>query len=385
MNEFPSPSDVAPWLDQDRTFAFLKGRIALHAILKAIGVGPGDRVVVPGFTCIVVPAAITYLGAEPVFYDIMPDGINGDPSAAVSLLDERTRAVILQHSFGYPCESEPVLSACADRGIAVIEDCAHVQGATWHGRPVGTLGDAAFCSFQWSKPVTAGLGGLALANTENLRVRLAELHATVYRDPGFLYSLQLDLLLYSHRLLFGPRLYWTAVSAYRWISGKGLVPGSSSNAELTDATQPEGYERRFGRHRTRTLVRTLDRILPSARTRVENAGRIIDGLRDLDVTIPDPTPHTQPVPLRVPLMARDKAGILAAARKERIELGDWFDHPLHPMSASCGCFGYRESMCRNAEKSADRIVNIPTHDRLGPGEIRRILGFLASHRSMLAG
>ena len=92
------------WLPGPAVQPFIKGRVALYAILRAAGIGPGDEVLVPGFTCVVVAAAVGYTGARPVFYDIDPDTYNGDPVQAAARITDRTRAVIVQHTYGMPAD-----------------------------------------------------------------------------------------------------------------------------------------------------------------------------------------------------------------------------------------------------------------------------------------
>jgi len=369
--------DVSPWLDAERTIPFLKGRVALHAILRGLGIGKGDEVLVPGFTCVVVPASVTYCGAAAKFYDVGKRGINGDPEKALALIGKRTKAVLIQHTFGYPCDAEPILQECLDRGIPVIEDCAHALGSTWKGKPVGTLGEAAFCSFQWSKPVTTGLGGMARINNSILLDRVRDAVRSDYKDPGPFYSAQLEVLLATHRLMFGPKLYWTAMGTYRFMSRLGVLPGSSSPSELVSPTMPDGYKRTFGSLRTRTLARVRGNLYEAANRRITMAALIEDRLEDLGIPRPSTVPATAAVPLRIPVLVRDKSRILADARAERIELGDWFDHPLHPRTARCQCFGYTDNLCPDAEWMSDHLVNIPTHSRIDAGEVDMIMEFFA--------
>ena len=162
---FPGLAEaVGIWLSSTHTRTFSKGRVALYALLRAAGIGPGDEVVLPGFTCVVVPAAVGYTGASPVYHDIDSRTFNGDPALAAAAIGPRTRALIVQHTFGLPADLGGLPQLCRERGVVLIEDCAHAIGATRDQRAVGTLGDAAFCSLQWSKPATIGLGGIARFN-----------------------------------------------------------------------------------------------------------------------------------------------------------------------------------------------------------------------------
>ena len=250
---------VHPWLDCDRTFSFFKGRVALHAILEAARIGHGDEVVMPGFTCVVVPAAVRYRGATPRFYDIDIDTFNGDPGKAVSLISDRTRAVIVQHNFGYPCNLGDLVDHCRTRGILLIEDCAHAVGASWNGHPVGTLGDAAFCSLQWSKPATTGLGGIALINDPAL-IEAMRVVKAAYSKPSLFDTTTLQILSWAYNRFYQPWIYWWARSAYRAIARFGFVHGSSSDSELTSGVMPTDYRMVYGEHRLHQARNALNRI-----------------------------------------------------------------------------------------------------------------------------
>jgi perosamine synthetase len=207
---------VSIWLDPDQATPFAKGRVALYAILRAIGVGEGDEVVVPGFTCVVVPAAICYTGARPVYHDIDPVSLQGSAVAAAAAITGRTRAVIVQHNFGSLAPFGDLRELCATRGIALIEDCAHAMGARLHDAPVGTFGDAAFASLQWSKPTTTGLGGIARARSPELASTIKDMADHECREPGLLQSASLGILSNLYRRWYRPSWYWTAQGIYRW-------------------------------------------------------------------------------------------------------------------------------------------------------------------------
>ena len=93
-----------------RSFAFWKGRVALYAILQALGVGAGDEVLIAGFTCVVVPNAVRFLGAQPVYADISIGSYNLDPASAAQAITPRTRAMIVQHTLGIPAPLEELLA-----------------------------------------------------------------------------------------------------------------------------------------------------------------------------------------------------------------------------------------------------------------------------------
>jgi perosamine synthetase len=144
------------------------GTTALHLAVAALGIGPGDEVVVPTFTMIASANAVAYTGATPIFADSEGAHWNLSPSAFAAAITPRTRAVIVVHAYGHPAEMDEILAIARPRGIAVIEDAAEAHGAQYRGRPVGSLGDIAAFSFYANKIVSTGEGGMLTTNDTEL-------------------------------------------------------------------------------------------------------------------------------------------------------------------------------------------------------------------------
>ncbi|MBI5834663.1 MAG: DegT/DnrJ/EryC1/StrS family aminotransferase [Armatimonadetes bacterium] len=146
---------------------------AIHAALKACGVGPGDEVVTSPITDAGTVLGIVYEGAIPVFADVDPGSCNLTAETVAARLTERTRAVIAVHLQGNPVDLNPLLALCRRRGIRLIEDCAQAWGARLNDRPVGSMGDVGCYSLNDFKHISAGDGGLIVANDPELHHRAA--------------------------------------------------------------------------------------------------------------------------------------------------------------------------------------------------------------------
>src|SRR5476649_1201720 len=163
----------AAWNGSRAAFAFASGRIALRAAVDALGLQPGDEVVLPGYTCVVVPNALGAAGVRPVYADIELDTYGLDKDALRRALTPRTKAVLVHHLYGYVSRDlDAVLEIAKARGLRVIEDCAQAAGAIYQGRHVGNFGDVAIFSGDPSKPFDCVQGGLATANDDELIARL---------------------------------------------------------------------------------------------------------------------------------------------------------------------------------------------------------------------
>jgi dTDP-4-amino-4,6-dideoxygalactose transaminase len=148
--------------------SIVNGTMALSVALKAVGVGPGDEVIVPPYTFIATASAALMIGAIPVFVDVDPESLLMDPSLIDGAVTSRTRAIIPVHHAGCPVDMDGVMGAARRHGLRVIEDAAQAAGSAWRGRPVGAIGDVGTFSFQSSKPVNAGEGGMMVTDDDEL-------------------------------------------------------------------------------------------------------------------------------------------------------------------------------------------------------------------------
>ena len=164
--------------------AVANGTVALELALYALGIGPGDEVVVPSKTFIATASCVVRAGATPVVADIDPDSQNITAASLASVLTARTKAVIAVHLAGWPCEMDEILALARERGLAVIEDCAQSVGARYKGRMTGAIGDIGAFSFCQDKIITTGgEGGMLVTDRRALWEK-----AWSYKDHGKNYA-----------------------------------------------------------------------------------------------------------------------------------------------------------------------------------------------------
>ena len=148
--------------------ACASGTAALDIALKAAGIGPGDEVIVPPYTFVATATAPLSVNAVPIFCDIDYDTFNLDPAKLAEAITPRTKAVIPVHFAGMAADMDGILAVARRHGLFVLEDAAHAHGASWNHRGLGTIGGAGTFSFQASKNMTAGEGGLIITNDREL-------------------------------------------------------------------------------------------------------------------------------------------------------------------------------------------------------------------------
>lgn len=148
---------------------------ALHLALIALGLGPGDEVIVPSFTWVTSAHAAEYVGAKPVLCDIDPRTFNMDVASLRASITSRTKAIMPVHLFGLAADMDPIMAAASEHGLAVIEDAACAIGTRYKQRPVGGIGTIGCFSFHPRKVVTTGEGGMLTTNDPDLAKRLRSL------------------------------------------------------------------------------------------------------------------------------------------------------------------------------------------------------------------
>lgn len=168
----------AGFLGTRHAVACSSGTAALHLALLAAGVGPGDEVVMPSLNFVAAANLARLMGARPVFCDVLgPHDLNLDPASLAAAVTRRTRALVVLHYGGFPCDMDAVLEIAAAAGVPVIEDAAHAPGATWRGARCGALGHIGCFSFFANKNLPVGEGGMVVTGDEEIGARLRRLRS----------------------------------------------------------------------------------------------------------------------------------------------------------------------------------------------------------------
>jgi dTDP-4-amino-4,6-dideoxygalactose transaminase len=354
--------------------AFWKGRVALYAILKAMGIGPGDEVIVPGYTCVMVPGPVVYVGATPVYADIEPTYYVTPAEQVARHITPRTKAILVQHTYGFPAPVAEIRALAGPRGIPIIEDCCHTFGGRVDDQLLGTLGSAAFFSSQWNKPYSTGLGGVALVNdaalAERVRVLQAEL-PPASRKAAFMLAAQ--LLVYETTIF--PSTTALATRLFRWLTRRGLVVGSSSQAEF-EPVMPADYALAAAPVQCRIGRREALRADHNLQRRSQATRRYLAELPRLGYPVPSMPDNWDTPLLRFPLRVANKAEAMAKAARYGVEIGSWFECPLHPSETDQEAFCYRDGTCPVSEQATREVINLPTHRRVSDRAIDKTLAFV---------
>jgi perosamine synthetase len=353
----------ARFFGAERAFAFWKGRVALYALLRALDVGRGDEVILSGYTCVMNVNPIKYVGARPVYVDIEPDTFNMNVNLLEEKITNNTKVIIAQHTYGYPCEMDAIMNIAGSHGIPIIEDCCLALGSKYKGRMVGTFGRAGYFSSQWNKPYTTGLGGMVITSDHLLAKRIESLAVSEMCPPSGREVFMLRMQLMIYRLLIYPRTTALAQSLFRYLTKKGAVVGSSSTSEY-EPDKANDFFKAMSTVQARSGIKQLGKIEKNIAHRRKLA-QLYDELLAAKNFKPskDGRDWTEPVLVRYPVQIAEKNEALARAGKAGIELGSWFECPLHPIETPLSSYDYELGMCPEAEKASRQVVNLPLHPR----------------------
>ncbi len=358
----------------DSLFLYWKGRIALFAILKAIGVKDGDEVVIPGFTCVVVPNAIIYAGGKPVYVDISPDDYNTDISKLENAISPRTKAIVCQNTFGLSSNIEQILEIAQKYGLYTIEDCTHGFGGFYNGKPNGVHCDAAFFSTQWNKPFSTGIGGILLVNKGELVKKISKTEETKIR-PALFERMILSSLIFFRKYFVNNFTQEKLVSFFRFLSKHNLIIGSNQGNELKNVLMPDNYFKDISSVQVKKGIQQLKRLPRLNELRKKNAKEYTQYLKANKKNHVDEKYFDNHLFLKYPLLVRDRKLFFELAQKSGIVLGDWFLSPLHPIETDLDAWDFNEDCCPVASYISKHIINLPTDIKNN----RKVLTFLSEN------
>lgn len=364
---------LAARLGRDHVVSVTYARLGLRLLLEALGVRAGDEVVLSGLTCRVVVLALQSAGFRPVYADLAPGALHIDADSVQRRLTPRTRAILFQHTFGVTAGLDAVLDLARQRGIPLIEDCAHCLPPTSSAKGVGTRGLASIWSHNFRKPMPVGAGGCVAISDSDLaqRIRTAR-NAGPTRSPAAELSWQLTRVAYG--ALLRPSTYWPL-----WTLNRNLR-GDHQQKSLKEAIDQE-VTRLPVRISARQAAWGL-RALRDADHRVHHANELsrtyhaaLEGLATIRQV-----PGVMNSPLYYyPVLASNKPALLEAARRRRLELIAWpLTTPIYPIERTVELeqSEYVPGSCPNAEETANALCGLPVDLMATRKSAERLIGLL---------
>jgi perosamine synthetase len=353
-------------------YSFASGRLGLYGLLRAMDIGRGDEVLLQVPTHVVVPNAIRYTGATPVFVDSEPDTFNMDLGRAEQRITAKTKVLLLQHTFGIPVDIDVALGLAARHGLRVIEDCAHALGATYGGQHVGSFGDAAFFSME-EKTISSGMGGVVVTDDPVLAERMEVFQAGCARPSSVLAARYLVKVIVFH-LITEPSIHRRMRPVYKLLRSRIIAPGATSDKEAR-GERPARYEQRLSNAQAALALSQLRRLAANLTHREKIADVYTTRLQEHGLWVPRPPARARPAFARYPICVPDKAAVMRAAAPHAV-LGQWLREPVDG-AVGPGGDSYEPGSCPCAEWIVAHLVNLPTHLKVRMDDVERIIAALA--------
>ncbi|MFY9457470.1 MAG: aminotransferase class I/II-fold pyridoxal phosphate-dependent enzyme [Candidatus Spechtbacterales bacterium] len=353
------------YLPAKYALSFNSGRSALYTILRVFDMKENDEVLLQAFTCNAVPNPVLWAGGTPVYVDI-DESLNIDPEDLQKKINNKSRAVIIQHTFGVPAQLDKILEIARRHNLIVIEDCAHALGALYNGKLVGTFGDIAFFSFGRDKVISSVWGGMITTNSEQWAQKIGD------RDNDFPYPSRWWVL----KQLLHPVLFSVIIPTY-YIFGKYLLAflrivrgvGLAVSQKERMGERPNMFPARMPEALAELALHQLNKLEMYNAHRREIAELYCCKLKS-------PPKLDGAIYLRFNILRSNAREIIRAAKKKHILLGDWYKNVIDPVGTNFEKMKYTQGSCPNAERAARESINLPTHINISRNDARQVIKFL---------
>ena len=364
------------YMDSRWAISFDSGRSGLYAILKRLGIKDYDEVILQAFTTVALSNVLQWCGAVPVYVDIDEETYNMNSEKIEKKITDKTKAIIVQHTFGNSAEMDEIMKIARNHNLFVIEDCAHSFGAEYKGRKTGTFGDVAFFSFGRDKVISSVSGGMVITADQELGKKIKE-----FRDQMPYPRKSLII-----RQLLHPIITFKALKLYYFFNiGKIIMYLSSRFRIITKAytreekinQKPNNFPAKMPNALARIALHQMKHINKFNDHRIGVAELYKEKLSSNENTrLPQSTPESKNIYLWYTILVKNKKELIKKARKEHIILGDWFPQAVGPIEIDLEKAGYQKGSCPIAEKVSLGCVNLPTHHRIDRKDVEKVVKIL---------
>lgn len=351
------------YFDNSRIFLFESGRTSLTILLKALEFSPESEVLIQAFTCVAVPNSVQWAGLKPVYVDI-DETLNLNPDDLEKKITDRAKAVIVQHSFGVPCDINSIRQICEKHNLILIEDLAHSLGNTFGGKKLGTLGNASILSFGRDKVISGICGGAIVTRDEALSKKIEKIasglprHTAPWVFKQLLYPTQMFVVLHTY-FLFGLGKFIHFV-----INRLKLAPRVITREEKRGENNAEFFVGLPGAlcciasQQFEKLDVFLAKRKKIAKLYAEELGETFNSSSSY---------------LRYNIFVDKPHSLRKFAGRHGIFLGNWYDQVVAPRDVDLEKVGYVDGSCPLAEEKAKQIVNLPTNPNMSMGDVERVI------------
>jgi len=359
------------YLDAKYAVSFNSGRSSLMAILNSLGLEKDSEIMLQAFTCNATANPIIWNNFRPVYVDCNKETFNIDIEDLKRKITPKSRAVIVQHTFGLPAEMDSILDICRQNNLILIEDCAHSLGAEYKGKKVGTFSKVAFFSFSRDKVISSVYGGMVVTNDDNLAKKIKE-----YQEKSGYPSLG-----WIHQQLFHPVfMNWLILPTYK-IFGKYIlvlfqwlhILSKAVHWKEKRGMRPHYFPKRLPNALAILALNQFKKLERFNKYRKEIADFYRKELENTLFVLP---PETEQIYLRFAVKHQKAHEIIKKAWRNNLLIGDWYTNPVAPYDTKLDKLQYKSGSCPNAEKLSGETLNLPTHINISKVEAKKIVDFI---------
>ncbi len=356
-------------LNAKNIYTFASGRMGLYSILKSIGIKIGDEIIIPSFTCVVVPNAILYCGARPVYCDINENDFNIDVSKIEALITSKTKVLYAQHTFGQMCNIKAIMELARKYNLLVIEDAALALGAKVDGKYAGTIGDFGFFSTDRSKVINTGLGGIVSVNNEKY---LTEFN-NYYNNVPFLdkhYTKKIVRTFVLNLITLHPYFYWIGKFFNAVLSKLNLMT-YFLDEQLHNLKDVKNYPypAKFSNVLAKigiSQIENLDSNLANRKKIVKFYNKI------LNIYSSEYINSEENIFLRYSFLIKNR-DYWEKRFSKKIDLSIWFKTIASGKNNNFEEIGYKMGTNKVSEFVCKHIFNLPTHNQIKPEKLEKLL------------
>jgi len=377
-------NEFKKYLGVKYAFSFNSGRSSFFAILKSLNLEQGANIALQALTCNAVSNPILWAGLDPLYIDCNKNDFNinaEDLKSKITLRQAQgrpqTRAVVVQHTFGQPCNMDEIRAICSEYNLILIEDCAHSLGAEYGGIKVGSHSKVAFFSFSRDKIISSVYGGMAVTNDETIARSIEGLQKE-FGQPSMAWVLQ--------QLLHPIILHYIILPIYNFLDlGKIFLVLSQILHILSKAVswqekqgkRPDYFPKALPNALAVLALNQFNKLEKFDTHRKKIADYYFENLKNTAFVLPSKFENTKNVFLRFTVKCPQAHDIIYEAwHKQNILLGDWYTTPIAPFDTRVEEIKYVPGSCKNAEDLAKITLNLPTHINISLKDAERIVNFL---------
>jgi len=382
-NEFKS------YLGVKHAVSFNSGRSAFLAILESIPFNNKDlscsltsspkEVMLQAFTCNAASNPIIWSGLKPVYQDVDESDFNIETKSLQDKLTSRTRAMVVQHTFGLPANMDEVLKFCQEKDLILIEDCAHSLGASYKGKKVGTFGRAAFFSFSRDKVISSVYGGMAVTDDDELAQLLRAFQEKIgYPSYSWIFQQLLHPVLMDRIILpnYGFLGKYLLV-LFQWLN----ILSKAVHWREKIGKKPGYFPKRFPNALAVLALNQFKKLERFNQHRKEIASIYSEGLKNSTFVLPLGYDDRENIFLRFPIRHFNAHQIIKDAWRKNMLIGDWYTTAIAPHDTRMDKLEYDFGECPRAEELSKETLNLPTHINISEKDAQKIVSFLKQYDS----